>query len=412
MRILIVNKFLYPNGGSETYIFKLGEELKRRGHLVSYFGMEHEGRVVGNGRGLYTSNMDFHSGGLKKLIYPFKIIYSREAYKKMYKLMDRFLPDVVHLNNFNFQLTPSIIYAARKWEKRNKKRVKIVYTAHDSQWVCPNHLMLVPSTGERCFDCEGGCFNNCIKKKCIHNSFIKSFLASFEAKYYLARKTYRMVDAIISPSEFIKNKIETYPLFASRNGDGRKPLITTMHNFLDKKEDGKKDTDGKSDKGNYVLYFGRYSEEKGVETLLKVCEQTPEINYKFAGSGPLKHFVESKDNITEMGFLQGEELVKVIKRAQITIFPSECYENCPFTVMESIAYGTPVLASNLGGVPELLDDGVTGELFKAGDANDLKAHLKSMLEDSEKLREYTEKCKKAIFDSVSDYTDKFLKIVK
>ena len=115
MKVLIVNKFLYPNGGSETYIFEIGKQLKKMGHEVDYFGMEHEGRIVGNNAGRYTSSMDFHSGALSRLLYPFKIIYSVEARKKIRLVLDDFKPDVVHLNNFNFQITPSIIYEIRKW---------------------------------------------------------------------------------------------------------------------------------------------------------------------------------------------------------------------------------------------------------------------------------------------------------
>ena len=114
MKILIVNKFLYPNGGSETYIFEIGKQLQKMGHEVQYFGMEHEGRVVGNHAESYTSNMDFHTGKLAKLLYPFKIIYSSEARKKIRQVLKDFKPDVIHLNNFNFQLTPSIILEIQK----------------------------------------------------------------------------------------------------------------------------------------------------------------------------------------------------------------------------------------------------------------------------------------------------------
>ena len=102
MKILIVNKFLYPNGGSETYIFEIGKQLQKMGHEVQYFGMEHEGRVVGNRAESYTSNMDFHTGKLAKLLYPFKIIYSKEARQKIRVVLDDFKPDVVHLNNFTY----------------------------------------------------------------------------------------------------------------------------------------------------------------------------------------------------------------------------------------------------------------------------------------------------------------------
>ena len=104
MKILFVNKFLFPNGGSETYIFKLGDYLKNKGHEVQYFGMEHKGRIVGNRVNAYTSDMDFHSSfGLSKLFYPIKTIYSAEARRQIRKVLNDFEPSVVHLNNITYQ---------------------------------------------------------------------------------------------------------------------------------------------------------------------------------------------------------------------------------------------------------------------------------------------------------------------
>ena len=141
MRVLIINKFLYPNGGSETYIFKLGEALEQHGHEVQYFGMEHEGRCVGNRVNAYTSDMDFHGGSkLSKLTYPIKTIYSKESRVQLRKVLDDFKPDVCHLNNFNYQLTPSIILEIVKWRKETGRECKIIFTAHDYQLVCPNHI--------------------------------------------------------------------------------------------------------------------------------------------------------------------------------------------------------------------------------------------------------------------------------
>ena len=135
MRILMVNKFLYPRGGAESYMLKLGQQLENSGHTVEYFGMYDEKNTVGNSAGLYTQNMDFHSGKLSRFLYPFKIIYSAEAYKKISRVIDCFKPDVVHMNNINFQLTPSIIYAVKK------KNIPLVQTVHDYQMICPNHLL-------------------------------------------------------------------------------------------------------------------------------------------------------------------------------------------------------------------------------------------------------------------------------
>ena len=127
MKVLFINKFLYPNGGSETYIFKLGEYLQQQGHQVQYFGMEHKGRCVGNRVEAYTTDMDFHtSSKLVKLTYPLKTIYSREARIKLRKVLDDFCPDVCHLNNFNYQLTPSVIWEIVKWRKQTGRKCRIV----------------------------------------------------------------------------------------------------------------------------------------------------------------------------------------------------------------------------------------------------------------------------------------------
>ncbi len=400
MKILMVNKFLYPNGGSETYIFELGKELERSGHEVQYFGMEHEGRIVGNHAESYTADMDFHTGKLRKLIYPFRIIYSVEARKKIRRVLDDFRPDVVHLNNINFQITPSILYEIRSFGKKIGKYIPIVYTAHDYQWVCPNHMMMVPSTGELCFACKGGDYRNCSRKRCIHDSRIKSLLGTIEASYYKRRKTYALVDKIICPSDFMKRQLDTDEILAGKT--------VMMHNFLVKP---KESVPGKNKTlpGKYVLYFGRFSKEKGTETLLKVCRALPEIPFVFAGTGPLEEKVRKEKNVICLGFLQGGELRSVIEGAYFCVYPSEWYENCPFSVMESQLYGTPMIASDLGGTPELIKSGMTGELFRAGDEEELAEHIRELWQDEELCRKYRENCKSINFDTVETYCDKIVR---
>ncbi len=400
MKILMVNKFLYPNGGSETYIFQLGEQLQKQGHEVQYFGMEHEGRIVGNRVDSYTSNMDFHTGKIQKLLYPFKIIYSTEARKKIGKVLEDFAPDVVHLNNINFQITPSILYEIRSYEKKWKKKIKIVFTAHDYQWVCPNHMMMLPLSGELCFACEGGKFGACSKNKCIHNSRIKSILGTVEAVYYKWRKTYNMVDTIICPSEFMKKKLDTNPVLASKT--------VMMHNFLPEMEEN---LTTQKQMGKYVLYFGRFSEEKGVKTLLEVCRKLPDIPFVFAGSGPLAEEVSKLPNIRNMGFVRGRKLQELIAGAAFSLYPSEWYENCPFSVMETQMYGTPMIASNLGGIPELLQDGITGELFEAGNAGMLQEKITKLWTQPELCRRYQKNCKDIKFDTIEEYCDKIVRKV-
>lgn len=399
MKILMVNKFLYPNGGSETYIFKLGEQLQKTGHEVQYFGMEHEGRIVGNHADIYTSDMDFHAGGFGKLLYPFRIIYSGEAKRKMRLVLEDFRPDVVHFNNINFQLTPSVIYAVRAYERKYGRHVRIVYTAHDYQWVCPNHMMRIPATGEICFACRGGDYKQCSKNRCIHNSRIKSLLGTIEAQYYAKRKTYGMVDVILCPSEFMKKQLDTDPLLADKT--------VMMHNFIEA-DKGRQSGMVKKD---YVVYFGRFSEEKGTKTLLEACRALPEIPFIFAGTGPLEDEVSKVANVENRGFVTGEELRRLISEARFSVYPSEWYENCPFSVMESQMYGTPVLASDLGGAPELVQAGMTGDLFRGGDAQELTEHIKAMWEDPELCRKYSENCKNINFDTVEQYCDKIVRNV-
>jgi len=253
----MINKFLHPNGGSETYIFKLGQALMARGHAVEYFGMEHEGRIVGNRVQAYTANMDFHGGSkLSKLLYPIKTIYSAEARQKIRQVLEDFQPDVCHLNNFNFQLTPSVILEIRRWERERGRKVRIVFTAHDYQLVCPNHMCRRADTGENCQQCLGGSFLPCLKGRCIHGSFAKSAVGMAEAMFWKAAKVYRQIDTIICCSEFMKRKMDTNPLFASRT--------VMLHNFIDAQPCPPRT------KGDYVLYFGRYTREKGVSTLVSV----------------------------------------------------------------------------------------------------------------------------------------------
>ncbi|MDE6404824.1 MAG: glycosyltransferase [Lachnospiraceae bacterium] len=409
MKILIVNKFLYPNGGSETYIFQLGEELQKKGHEVQYFGMEHEGRIVGNRIDCYTSDMDFHTGKLQKLLYPFKIIYSFEAKRRMGRVLQDMNPDVVHLNNINFQLTPSVIYAVRSYEKKCGRKVRLVYTAHDYQWVCPNHMMRIPSTGKICFACRGGYFGACSKNRCIHNSLAKSLLGTIEAQFYMRRRTYGMVDVIICPSAFMKKQLDTNPLLEEKT--------VMMRNFVERAADADKAGGEGAEKqsgikpGDYVLYFGRFSEEKGIATLLKACEALPDIPFVFAGSGPLEEQVSKVKNVENKGFVTGEALRRLIAGARFSVYPSEWYENGPFSVMESQMCGTPVLVSDLGGAPELVQAGRTGELFRGGDVQELTAHIRELWEQPALCREYRENCKDIKFDTIGEYCDKIVRNV-
>lgn len=388
MKVLMINKFLYPNGGSETYIFKIGEWLEKNGHEVQYFGMEHAGRCVGNRVNAYTSDMDFHGGSVfSKLTYPIKTIYSSEARKQIRKVLDDFKPDVCHINNFNYQLTPSIILEIKKWNKN----CKIVFTAHDYQLVCPNHMCNNPNTHQNCEKCLGGHFINCAKGKCIHGSTAKSAIGTMEAMLWNGNGVYKNFDKIICCSEFLKKKMDTNPVFAERT--------IALHNFVEKVEN--RDVEKK----DYVLYFGRFSEEKGIGTLIQAAKELPDVQFIFAGTGPLESEISGVKNIKNVGFQKGDALEKLIIEAKFSVYPSEWYENCPFSVMESQMYGTPVLGADIGGIPELIEVGKTGELFESGNKEELKSKIREMSNKQYKVDSVS-------FDTVDEYCQKLMKIYK
>ena len=393
MKILMINKFLHPNGGSETYIFKLGAQLQAMGHDVQYFGMEHAGRIVGNRVDAYTSDMDFHGGSkLSKLLYPVKTVYSREARQKLRLVLEDFQPDVCHLNNFNYQLTPSILLEIRKWSAQAGHPCRIVYTAHDYQLVCPNHMCRDIQKDVNCEKCLTGQFSNCLKGKCIHGSRAKSLVGMAEATFWKWMGVYKQLDTIICCSHFMKQKLDNNPVFSEKT--------MVLHNFVDKPPVAQ------AEKQEYVLYFGRFSQEKGVQTLIEVCKTLPQIPFVFAGSGPLEEQLTGIPNVKNVGFQTGDALQKLIREARFTVYPSQWYENCPFSVMESQMYGTPVLGARIGGIPELIREGQTGELFESGNASELKDSILELWTNREKLERYTKACEHVAFATVEQYVQK------
>ena len=397
MKILMINKFLHPNGGSETYIFKLGEQLTAMGHQVEFFGMEHEGRCVGNRVNAYTSDMDFHNTGkLAKLTYPLKTIYSTEARKKLRLVLEDFQPDVCHLNNFNYQLTPSVILEIVSWRKKVNKPVRILYTAHDYQLVCPNHMCNQPATGENCEKCLSGRFIHCMKGKCIHGSTAKSAIGMAEATFWKWKGVYKYIDTIICISHFMKKMLDRNPLLADKT--------IVLHNFISQQPDVQ------YHKEAYVLYFGRFSAEKGIHTLLKACRALPDIPFVFAGTGPLEEVLVDCPNIKNIGFQTGDALDALIGSAQMCICPSEWYEPFGLTIAEAITRGTPVIASSTGGIPELVTDGQDGKLFESGNAEELIAAIRSLWDDRATLADYSQNCRKAHFHTAQSYCEQLLKL--
>lgn len=400
MKILLVNKYLFPKGGAESYVLRLGQSLEVQGQEVQYFGMDHPQRCVGNRLGLYTREMEFHQRSVaRKLCYLPHLIYSTEAHRKITAVLEEFQPDVVHFNNIHFQLTPSILAAAAAYRRRRNPNLRLIVTAHDYQLVCPNHMLYRPQAGETCQRCLGGHFGACLRGRCIHQSLPRSAIGMLEAQYWNRRNIYQELDAIVCPSRFLQAQLDHNPVLAAKT--------VFLSNFAPQRP-----TSYSEDLGRYVLYFGRYSEEKGLRTLLQACRALPSIPFVFAGSGPMGAELAGLPNVRDVGFQSGEALTRWIQGARFSVYPSEWYENCPLSVIESQICGTPVLASRMGGIPELIQEGETGCLFEAGNVAELTAAIQRLWRDRAWIARSREACRQAVFLSREAYVDQLMDLYR
>ena len=397
MKVLLVNKFLYPKGGAETYTLSLGNILTKHDHQVQYFGLRNPKNTVGNDVDALVDDMDFSEGVMKNLKAPLRIVYNRQARKEIRKVLDDFQPDIVHLNNIQFHLTPSIILETDKWRKENKKDCKIIYTAHDYQLVCPSHGLFDVNV-KPCELCLDGKYIHCLQTKCLKNSRAKSLLGTIDAYFWKKNPAYSYVDAIVCCSQFLKEKLDTQPQFREKT--------VTLHNF---KDIAPLDNVEKKD---YILEFGKLCKDKGTETLLEAAKQMPDQKFVFAGYGPAVDLMKDIPNVEYLGFMGGDELNRIVAEAKISVCPSEWYENCPFSVIESISFGTPVVGSHMGGIPELIEEGKTGELFEAGNVNGLMKAINKIVGHNEVLKQYTDNCFEVRYETSETYYKKLLEIYR
>lgn len=370
MKILLVNKFHYIKGGSETYYFSLADLLRARGHEVIFFSMKDEKNVSCPQEPWFVDHVDFNAAGnpARTAGAALHLLYSREAGRKIGDLIDRERPDIIHLNIFQSQLTASVVDAAKK------RGIPLVYTAHDLKSICPNYLMM--HHRKICEDCLDGHYWHCFRNGCMKDSRAKSLLASMEAYVYKVLKTYRKIDWVITPSAFYKGRMEKAGVFSCP--------IEHIRNFLPAGTDFEAGGAG----GDYFLYFGRLSREKGILTLVKAfAESGVEKKLLIAGTGPEEEDIRrliselgQEESISLVGFKRGKELRHLVAGAACVCLPSEWYENGPYSIMEAQALGRPVIVSSNGGLPELVEDGRTGLIARPGDAGDLAEKIRCMAE--------------------------------
>ena len=378
MKILMVNKFHYLKGGSEKYYFELAELLKEKGHEVAFFSMENNKNIKTGYKEYFVPQVDLNSNNKFKAL---DIIYSKENKKKMKEVLEDFKPDIVHLNNFQRQLSASIVEAIKE------KGIPIVFTAHDIEAICPNKTML-DAENNICEKCLDGKYINCVKKNCIKNSRLKSILGAVETRYYRNKKIYKeKIDYIITPSEFYRRKFIE---------DGINPQkIQAIHNFIDTEN-----FDFITEDEGYALYFGRISIEKGVINLINAFENTKQGNLYIAGEGPEKQRLEQlikekklENRVKMLGFLNKEQVLEAIRKCRFTVLPSIWRDNCPYSVLETMAIGKPVIGSNMGGIPELVKHEETGLVFNSSDIDELTDKMEILFNNPELAQKYGNKAK-------------------
>jgi glycosyltransferase involved in cell wall biosynthesis len=370
MRILYCNKYKYRFSGTEAYLFDLMQRMEDRGQDIALFSMDHGCTPAFTGRSYSIPHLDFkdpNAGFLKKVKMAAHAIYSPSARRAMRSCLADFSPDLAHIRGIYHHLSPSIL-----WELKHQG-IPVLYHMNDFKILCPTYNFV--DHGHACDEsCRNGAFYKAVTKGCYEGPCSSAIVLAAEAYLHNWLRTYeRCVDMFLAPSEFVRQKLMANGLPSHR--------IEVLPHFqaLPAKEDITIDE-------GYLLYFGRLSAEKGVYELLRAMVQVPHIPLIIAGDGPERPRLEAlakELNLNQVlfaGMVHDEKLQKLISGCSFSVFPSHAYETLGKSILESYAWGRPVIASDLGSRRELVQHGVTGLLYTDGDRSQL-AHSMGFLFD-------------------------------
>lgn len=360
MKVLLINKNHFVVGGADSVYLNTGNLLKSKGVEVIYFSTKNINNLVYEKSHHFANEvLTRNIPTLKKIRNTFKYLFNYENIIKLNKLILDEKPDIAHLHLFYGTLSSSILFSL----KRNK--IPIIVTIHDYRLLCPSNAM-IDSNNTICEKCANSSYYNCILLKCSEKNVIQSIIVTIEA--YLRKfviNPFNFISHFIFVSKFSYHKHIFYDNRFLNNS-------SHLYNYYDNK------TNIYSIKGEYFLYYGRLSKEKGIETLINSFKNL-KLNLVIAGTGPLSNYVQSEShnsgNIKYVGFKTGNDLEKLILNSSFVIVPSEWYENNPMTIIESFSLGKPVIGSKIGGIPELLYPN-NGILFEPFNINDLISKIK------------------------------------
>ncbi len=358
MKVVFANKYYFLKGGAERYLFDLKALLERHGNEVIPFAMR-DGRNLKTPWEKYfvsavrTERVRFSLDGLKTAG---RMLYSFEAKRKFARLLDAAKPQLLHVHNIYHQISPSILPEARK------RGIPVVMTAHDYKLVAPNYSLF--HDGAICERTKPDKYWQAYRHRCIKGSAAASALAAMEMTLHKALGLYRdNVDKIIAPSRFMQALLAEYGIPARKIVHIPHPIDASAWRPA-------------FGGGKYALYVGRLSEEKGVDVLIRAAAMRKDIPVHIVGTGPdearLKELAKKLDaaNVIFRGFMSGGDLRSEYAGASFLVVPSVWYEVFGLIVLEAYAAGKPVVASQIGGLGELVRDGETGFLCSAGDSED------------------------------------------
>jgi len=399
MKILQINACHYRRGGSEIVYFNTAQLLKSHGHTISYFSTKDSRNELSEFDKYFVPNENIRDVSfIKKIQRSPSYLYNSRAGKSLEQLIIDFKPDVAHIHIFYGALSVSILKVLKK------HKIPVVHTSHDYRLLCPVNTFM-DKDGNMCELCMDKHFIHCIKKRCSEGKLAQSTMVMLEAyfwKYFTNPVDY--IDHFIFVSEFSQNKHIQF----NRGYEGK---YSKIYNFTDINSTG-----NLASKGDYFLFFGRLSVEKGINTLLSGFSSRKDQKLIIAGTGPLKNYVEDfiseNKNIEYVGFKTGKDLELLIRNASFIVVPSEWYENNPMTIIEAFCLGKPVIGANIGGIPELIKQGINGYVFESGN----KQSLESAIDKASAIdKEQYEELSKAAYEFALNNFEKeshYLKLLK
>lgn len=385
MNILQINKFYHIVGGVDRYFFEISQILKEKDHQIAYFSMNDYRNNKSEWSRYFVNNISFENVEIRNGLKVFgRMIYSIEARKKISELLDKFACDIVHAHDMYHHISPSILHEIKK------RDIPVIQTIGDYHLISPNYIMF--HQGRICEITKSNNFWKAFFHRCVKDSYLASFAEVVEKylHYWLGWER-NYIDHFIAPSRFMESKLIEYGI--------NKKKVVYLPYFIHYQA-YKSNYNG----DNYILYFGRLSPEKGLNYLINAMKVLPQINLKIAGRGnsgyvsKLKAQSAKMQNVEFVGFQEGLRLKRLISCSKFTILSSVWYEVFGLSILESFASGKPVVASNIGGIPETVKDGYNGLLFEPGNTDDCAEKINKLWNNpalcrkmGRNAREYVEK---------------------